>query len=212
MKFRGWHLSAQAKFSVQRIIALSLNWQTVVEKTVTGLGYDLVEAERGPRGLLRVYIDCLPGSAQNFITVDDCERVTRQLQHVLEVEGSDYERLEVSSPGLDRPLRKPADYARFVGLDIDLQLKEAFAGRKKFRGTLLPHDSKEASDEALSHVSDQWQLVFQSGKVSQVLGFSIQEVREARLVPVLDFKGRRFMTPPAESAIEDNKEDGDRDE
>ena len=191
---------------------MSFNWQTIAEQTVTGLGYDFLEVERGPHGLLRIYIDCLPGSAQQFITVDDCEKVTRQLQHVLDVEGCAYERLEVSSPGLDRPLRKPADYARFVGLDIDLQLKQAFGGRKKFRGTLLPHNSPERPGSSVSDDSDRWRLVFQDGKVSQVLSFSIQEVREARLVPVLDFKGRRFAAPPAESAIKDNKEDGAQDE
>lgn len=80
-----------------------MNWQSAVESTVTGLGYELVDTERSAGGLLRVYID-KPATdsagddpAQNFITVDDCERVTRQLQHVLEVEGCAYERLEVSS-------------------------------------------------------------------------------------------------------------------
>ena len=65
--------------------------------------------------------------------MDDCEKVTRQLQHVLEVEGCAYERLEVSSPGLDRPLKRPADYARFAGEQIDLTLKLPFQGRKKYQ-------------------------------------------------------------------------------
>ena len=195
---------------IERVIALSVNWQTAVEQTVAGLGYELVDTERGANGLLRVYIDCLPGSQQEFIIVEDCEKVTRQLQYVLEVEGCAYERLEVSSPGLDRPLKKPSDYARFAGHEIDLQLKEPFAGRKKFRGVLLAQAVEgEASGE--SSAPDQWQLVFQDGKVSQVLGFTIQEVREAKLVPVVDFKGRRFAAPPADSNNED-KEDGDRDE
>jgi ribosome maturation factor RimP len=101
------------------------NWQSAVERTVTGLGYDLVDAEKSAGGLLRVFIDHLPpGQVDHlppstaFITVDDCEKVTRQLQHVLEVEGCAYERLEVSSPGLDRPLKKAADYARFAGEQI----------------------------------------------------------------------------------------------
>jgi ribosome maturation factor RimP len=85
-----------------------MNWQSAVERTVSGLGYDLVDAEKSVGGLLRVFIDNLPPSTA-FITVDDCEKVTRQLQHVLEVEGCAYERLEVSSPGLDRPLKKAAD-------------------------------------------------------------------------------------------------------
>ena len=186
-----------------------MTWQASVETTVTGLGYDLVDTERSPRGLLRVFIDHpsdhaidhTPGAAAGaFITVEDCEKVTRQLQHVLEVEGCAYERLEVSSPGLDRPLKKAADYQRFVGEQIEVTLKLPFQGRKKYRGVLhaLP---------------DGWRLVLAepeavvkgnkgSGKSAetrseQALDFSLEEVREARLVPVVDFKGRRFAVPPA---------------
>ncbi len=164
-----------------------MNWQIVVENTVTGLGYDLVDCERSPKGLLRVYIDRVAGDpAGGYIVVEDCERVTRQLQHVLEVEGCAYERLEVSSPGLDRPLKKAADYARFAGQEIDLSLKVAFQGRKHYKGVL----------EALPE--DRWRLVFADGQAEKALDFSLDEVKEARLVPVVDFKGRRFL--PAESA------------
>ena len=163
-----------------------MNWQTVVESTVTGLGYDLVDCERSPKGLLRVYIDRVANDpAGEYIVVEDCEKVTRQLQHVLEVEGCAYERLEVSSPGLDRPLKKAADYLRFAGLEIELSLKLAFQGRKHYRGLL------EASPEG-------WRLVFNDGKADQALDFSLEEVKEARLVPVVDFKGRRFL-PAAQS-------------
>ena len=167
-----------------------MNWQSAVEKTVTGLGYDLVDTERGPKGLLRVYIDKLPVEApasdgEGYITVEDCERVTRQLQHVLEVENCAYERLEVSSPGLDRPLKKPADYLRFSGERIDLTLKQAFQGRKHFQGVL----------ECLG---DAWQLIFSVDGMDHALEFSLDEVREARLVPVVDFKGRRFAAPAQE--------------
>ena len=169
-----------------------MSWQNAVEKTVTGLGYDLVDTERSPKGLLRVYIDKLPSSVpvspgSEFITVEDCERVTRQLQHVLEVENCAYERLEVSSPGLDRPLKKPADYLRFSGERIDLTLKQAFKGRKHFQGVLEP-------------LGDGWRLVFTADGVDQALDFAFDEVREARLVPVVDFKGRRFAAPAQEPA------------
>lgn len=127
--------------------------QQIVEQTVTGLGYDLVEIERSAGGLLRITID-LPWQApeegvdplpEAFVTVEDCEKVTRQLQFALEVEGVDYTRLEVSSPGIDRPLRHEQDFVRFAGSEIDITLKEAIgaagagvvnANRKKFRGTL----------------------------------------------------------------------------
>ena len=165
-----------------------MNWQSAVETTVTGLGYDLVDTERSPGGLLRVYIDRVVADPNGeFITVDDCEKVTRQLQHVLEVEGCAYERLEVSSPGLDRPLKRAIDYKRFSGLEIDLTLKMPFQGRKKYRGLLQPRiaDAPEVG-------ADDWRLVFTAGSVEQALDFSLQEVREARLVAVVDFKGRRF--------------------
>lgn len=164
-----------------------MNWQAAVEKTVTGLGYELVECERGSQGLLRVFIDRLPGKTypsggEDFVTVEDCELVTRQLQYVLEVEGCDYTRLEVSSPGLDRPLKKDADYGRFQGERIDLVLKLPFQGRKKYQGVLV------GADEG-------WELHFHDGTQDQVLGFKLDEVREARLVPVLDFKGRKGRAP-----------------
>ena len=190
------------------------NWQSAVERTVTGLGYDLVDASMSVGGLLRVFIDNLPPS-EVFITVDDCEKVTRQLQHVLEVEGCAYERLEVSSPGLDRPLKKAADYARFAGERIEIELKVAFKGRKKFSGELQP-------------LGEGWRLLLDAPKptrgvkraaaapnaaeTDQALDFSMDEVREAHLVPVVDFKGRRFAAPEVSAGTElpDEKIDGGR--
>jgi ribosome maturation factor RimP len=184
--------------------------QQIVEQTVTGLGYDLVEIERSAGGLLRVTID-LPWQApvegepvlpEQFVTVEDCEKVTRQLQFALEVDGVDYTRLEISSPGIDRPLRHEQDFIRFTGEMIDLTLKEPMgaaaggqvsANRKKFRGTL------ERADDG------GWQIVWSDEppvkpgqRVSkkrvpaplQALGFTLDELREARLAPIVDFKGR----------------------
>jgi len=162
---------------------------------VDALGFELVEIERAPRGLLRLTIDRLPGRAYasgegEFVTVDDCELVTRQLQYVLEVEGVAYERLEVSSPGLDRVLKTAAHFERFAGAAVALELKQPLEGRKMFKGVL--GGSAAAG----------WTLVFDDGRGEQVLGFALDEVREARLVPVLDFKGRgrhraREATPGA---------------
>jgi ribosome maturation factor RimP len=180
-----------------------MNWTAAAEKTVAGLGYELVECERAPRGLLRVYIDRLPGGSYDsgpgeFVTVEDCEKVTRQLQYVLEVEGCNYERLEVSSPGLDRPLKKPADYERFAGSEIELNLKMPFNGRKKFRGVL------ERAEEG-----DAWRLVYGVGKAEEALGFTLDEVRDARLVPVLNFKGRAAQDASAD-AVANEEVDGGR--
>jgi len=175
-----------------------------VERTVTGLGYELVEMERAPRGLLRVMIDRVPGHAYpeargggEFVTIDDCEAVTRQLQLTLEVEGVAYERLEVSSPGLDRPLRREADYARFAGQEIELALKEPFQGRRHWRGVLARRTEGWALElapeapPARSRNKDKVKVVapVEAGATRE-LGFQLGEVREARLVPVIDFKGR----------------------
>lgn len=191
-----------------------MNWLKAVEDTVTGLGYELVDCERSPQGLLRVYIDRLPGQVYDlpgeFVTVEDCEKVTRQLQYALEVANTDYARLEVSSPGLDRPLKTEAHYARFIGAEVEITLKLAFQGRKKYKGVL---DAVPAQGEAPAS----WQVVFKQGEgktaVEQVLGFTFDEVREARLVPVIDFKGRgrRAATPAVDdTAAPEVQELGDQ--
>ena len=103
----------------------------LVETTVNGLGYELVDFERSGRGLLRVFIDKPEG-----ILVDDCQTVSNQLTRLFMVENVDYDRLEVSSPGLDRPLKKEADFVRFAGQQAQLKLCMPLAGRKNFVGTI----------------------------------------------------------------------------
>jgi len=187
--------------------------QDIVEQTVTGLGYDLVEIDRSAGGLLRITID-LPWTApvdgtaatEQFVNVEDCEKVTRQLQFALEVDGIEYKRLEVSSPGIDRPLRHVRDFERFAGQVVDLTLKapigaaalgQVNANRKKFRGTL---ERVAGPGGAVG-----WQIAWSDSpepkpgqRVSkkrapepmQVMGFTLEELREARLAPIVSFKGR----------------------
>ena len=179
--------------------------QDIVATTVAGLGYELVELERTAGGTLRVTIDFPWEPAQGeekLVNVEDCERVTRQLQYTLEVEEVDYKRLEVSSPGIDRPLRSEKDFERYAGEVVDITLKapmgaaaagQVAANRRKFRGTL---EKVEAG----------WQVTWSDEpepkpgqKVSkkkvpaplQALGFTLDELKEARLAPIVDFKGRR---------------------
>ena len=179
--------------------------QQIVQDTATGLGYDLVEIERTAGGLLRITID-FPWQAGSelAIHVEDCEKLNRQLQFALEVDGIEYNRLEVSSPGIDRPLRNEKDFERFAGELIDITLKAPMgenagglvsATRKKFRG----HLERTASN-------DGWQIVWSDApavkpgqRISKkrvpaplhALGFTLEELREARLAPVVDFKGRK---------------------
>lgn len=207
-RFTGWVVGFFALLELNRThVAL----QEIVEQTVAGLGYDLVEVERSAGGLLRITIDLpwsapeastQPAVAEQFVTVEDCEKVTRQLQFALEVDGVEYKRLEVSSPGIDRPLRHEQDFLRFAGEVIDITLKaplgaaaegQVNANRKKFRGTLERAESGG------------WQIVWSDEpppkpgqRVSkkrvppplQALGFTLDELRDARLAPIVDFKGR----------------------
>ena len=105
----------------------------VAERTLAGMGFELVDARVSGGGrFLTLFID-RPGG----ITVDHCAEVSRQLSRVFEVEGIDYDRMEVSSPGLDRPLRKAADFERFAGSKVDVKMRQKDeTGRKRFAGLL----------------------------------------------------------------------------
>lgn len=154
----------------------------LTREAVSGLGLDLVDVERAPMGLLRITIDHA-SNGNGGVTIEDCEKVSRQLSRVYEVEGIDYRRLEVGSPGVDRPLRSERDFLRFVGERIEVKLREAVENRRVFQGVLAlaPNDSGR-----------QFLVEFQEGKgeAKQVL-FDISDVDRAKLDPLLDFKGRR---------------------
>lgn len=106
---------------------------TLLERSVTQLGYELVDVEVSNRGkLIRLFIDKPEG-----INIDDCVLVSNQLSNVLAVEHDvDYDRLEVSSPGLDRVLKKEADFERFAGQRAQIKLRVPLEGRKNFVGIL----------------------------------------------------------------------------
>jgi ribosome maturation factor RimP len=146
----------------------------LIETTVTGLGYELVDLERSGGGMLRVLIDQQAG-----ISVDDCEKVTRQLQHVLTVENIDYERLEVSSPGLDRPLKKLTDFVRFAGSEAVVTLKKPLDGRKSYRGILHAPTGETV------------ELEFEGKEGPAMLDFTLADIDRARLIPHVDFRSRK---------------------
>lgn len=131
---------------------------------MTQLGYELVDFELQNRGrLLRVFIDRPEG-----ISIDDCVLISNQIGNVLAVENDfDYDRLEVSSPGLDRVLKKAADFAKFIGQEASVKLRLAVGGRKNFVGTIVA-----VTDENLDFQVD--------GKPYQ---FNLQQIEKARLVP-----------------------------
>ncbi len=185
------------------------SWQGAVARIVEAVGYDLVDVERSAGGLLRVTIDRVPGHRYPtgdsvFVTIEDCEAVTHQLQYALEVDGVAYQRLEVSSPGLDRPIRKEADVNRFVGEAAEVTLKAPFQGRRKYKGVLAARDGgwRLVLDDGVGQRRDPRPRMAraaaavrkapqgESGNTVATLDFEWNEVREMRLVPVVDFKGR----------------------
>jgi len=103
-----------------------------LEPVLSGLGYELVMLERAGRGLMRIFID-KPGG----VTIDDCVKVSNHLTHLFTVENIDYDRLEVSSPGVDRPLTKPQDYERFAGEQVTLKLRVPMENRRRLVGQLI---------------------------------------------------------------------------
>ncbi len=104
----------------------------LIEQAVTGLGYELVDFETSPRArLMRVFIDSPKG-----VTIDDCAAVSNHLTRLFAVENIDYDRLEVSSPGLDRPLKKPADFERFAGQEAQVRTRMPINGQRNFTGVL----------------------------------------------------------------------------
>jgi ribosome maturation factor RimP len=124
--------------------SVSHTLEGILEPTLAGMGFELVDAQVSNRGrFLRIFMD-KPGG----ITLEDCAAVSRHLSRVLEVEGIDYDRLEVSSPGLDRPLRKPADFARFAGRKVDVRMRLADAtGRRRYVGLLRGIEGTTATVE-----------------------------------------------------------------
>lgn len=137
----------------------------LLESTVTGLGYELVDVERSPHGrLLRVFIDKPDG-----VSVDDCVAVSNHLSRLLAVENVDYGRLEISSPGLDRPLKKTSDFIRFAGESAKLKLRVALQGQRNFVGVL-----RGVQDEILKLEVD-----------GKMLDLELDNLEKARLVPKL---------------------------
>jgi len=135
----------------------------LVESTLTGMGYELVDIELCGRGLMRILMDKPTG-----ITVDDCELVSNQLTRLFAVEGVNFDRLEVSSPGLDRPLIKESDFIRFCGQQAKLKLRMPLLGRKNFIGKLV------AVEKGILQLEVE-------GKVTEI---ELSNVDKARLVPL----------------------------
>jgi ribosome maturation factor RimP len=144
--------------------------EALIERTVQGLGYELADVEISNKNkMLRIFIENPHEKSSVGITLDDCTRVTRQLQRVLPVEGIEFDRLEVSSPGLDRKLKKVADFQRFAGQEVEVRLRVQVNGRRRVVGTLHGIEGEQVA------------LDFDGGR----LVFDLSNLERARLVPKL---------------------------
>ena len=144
-----------------------MNVESIIEQTITGMGYELVDVELSPRGrLMRVFIDCA-ADAGRTVNVEDCALVSNQLTRVFTVENIDYDRLEVSSPGLDRPLTRPGHFERFAGQEAQVRVRVPVNGQRNFVGVLAGlNDGKVCLETA-------------DGKRE----FELDQIDKARLVP-----------------------------
>lgn len=175
----------------------------LVERTVEGLGYEFVEVERLPRGLVRVTIDTEGG-----ITLEDCERVSDQLSHLFTVENVAYERLEVSSPGVERPLKRARDWARFVESLAKVELYAPLsapgfpeAGRRKLEGRIVALEGDAGAERVVFDYFEVDVLRTPSaahrrrGQKPQAkadpvrVTFALADVERAHLIAELNFKG-----------------------
>ena len=140
----------------------------VLENTVPALGYELVDWDRSARsGLVRVFID-----KPNGVDVEDCARLSNHLTRVFAVENIDFERLEVSSPGLDRPVKRIADYARFAGQEAQLTLSAPVDGARRIKGILRGTEGDAVLVETPAGVKS----------------FPFETIAQARLVPAIDWR------------------------
>lgn len=146
----------------------------LIEQTVEGMGYELVDVETSPRGrLLRVFIDkrAAPNVADTGVTIDDCTAVSNQLTRLFAVEEVDYDRLEVSSPGLDRVLKKAKDFERFAGEQVQIKLRLAVNNQRNYSGVIVGM----RGDRVVLRVGE--------GEAATEHEFALASVDRARLVP-----------------------------
>lgn len=150
----------------------SMKIQKVLEQTIPGLGFELVDFEITPAKIIRVFID-----KEGGVGVDDCADVSNHLSKVLLVEEIDYNRLEISSPGLERSLKKLADFVRFNGRLVKIKTYQLIDNQKVFQGRIS------------EVVGDKITLSLES---NQNLTIEFADINKARLVfePKLSVKKR----------------------
>ena len=168
------------------------NLHALVEPVLTSFGLELVEIVRLPSGILRIDMDTL--SNESRVNIEDCERVTRQLQALFTVENVEYERLEVASAGTDRPLFTLSHFTRFIGENVAVKLIAPFEGRKNFAGILLSAQMNEAGAVQV-RLALQDDLGTRKKKSTPTdpleMSFTLDELEWAKLSPILNFRSQK---------------------
>lgn len=178
---------------------------TLAEQALLGTDCTLVEALFAQDGLIKITIDRIDG-----VRIEDCEAVSRQLSRSLEVEAINFSRLEVGSPGADRPLRNIEEFKRFLGERVKIKLKENFQGKKIYSGILIDPEIGEGTfglqleEEKAKAKSSKGKLSKDKSKLDEsvtklgdtenirinLLCFKLDEIERATLDPKLDFRGK----------------------
>lgn len=169
----------------------------VVESSVVPLGYEVIDIELDSTGLIRVYVDLSDGKRE--INLKDCEIITKQLVYLFPVEEINYDRLEVSSPGVDRRLSKVHHFERFIGAKVKLKFRDLVAGKKKYVGLLGKVSESGSSNLSKTNVITDVQIkdgssIFfvEENGIDGVerIEFSVDQLEQARLVEEISMKGK----------------------
>ncbi len=141
---------------------------------IADLGFHLVRARMTSEGE-QMILQIMAENDAGTIAIEDCEAISHAVSAMLDVEDpiSGNYTLEVSSPGMGRPLTRPHDFERWAGLEAKLELQRSVDGRRRFRGRV---DGFEAGEARL-------QVALEGFETPQVLGFALADIAEARLVP-----------------------------
>jgi ribosome maturation factor RimP len=151
-------------------ITVPVRLPELLERTLPPLGYEMVDCDLSGAGrLVRVFID-KPGG----VDVEDCAQVSSHLTHLFAAEGFDYDRLEVSSPGLDRSLKKEQDFVRFDGMEAKLKLREPIGNSRRVKGVLRGVDAG----------------VLRLETADGMCAIPLANIDKARLVPKIDWRKR----------------------
>ena len=165
-------------------------WEKVVTDIAAGMGYEVVDLDFCQSGLVRIFIDVL--GFEREINVGDCEQLTKQLLYQLPVEGLSFDRLEVSSPGVDRKLTKIRHFERFLGCKVKVCLKEPLKGQRNFEGVLGRDGLDKDTVNRESSSGNSFSIRVERSDLNMTLSFCVADLSSASLVRETSVKRRRY--------------------